>query len=780
MVIPAGRTMAAAQSAAWSNRMRNPEGPYAPTREHGASVTGFPFLPGILDPNARIIVEFAPGADLTASPDSWSWIDITADVMQANNGTVSISPMGRSDETQQAQPSQCAFTLSNISQNYLNTPQSTYYPNIKRNTPVRVSVSAGYGYDVRFQGYIVGFPPAWDTTGTFPTVAVTAFGILQRLSNKSAPALSALRRTIQSNPYVKAYWPVEDGASSTRAAEVISNYAGGATIEPPFGFGDAEPAELYSSNALAVPHLSAVSRISSMGSSVPAFPVTWSPANDGWSVSWFMNIPQVPSTVETILIELFTADLPVAWNLRCVLGTDGKIRIKAFNASGVDEFADIGVTFDQFTTNGSVYGRWVQFSFYCVTDSTPTSTLYCTWEDEEELFYDWEFYGVSSPDGYHSISSQPTQFRVSGASFQADEFGFGHLAILDTAPRIDFTYEGFGYKEEDAITRLERICTEEGIPLTVINDGDYQPNPMGPQSTAKTIDNLHEIESTDGGLLIDGRGPGITFITRAARQSKRATITVDASLHQIDEPFEPEDDDQRNRNSVEIQNRNASNVTYTDSTGPQGTNAIGEYPSSVSVNLFDDTNTLFRAAWEVRRGTVGGLRYPTLSLDFAANPELALQWLASEVNNRLDALNVSLVAQGHPPGTIDLLIEGWSEILSPTQWAAVLNCSPYDPYIVGKIQTADVFAWRLDTGNTTVDADYAAGSTTIGINVNDGFLWSTVVTDYPIDVGINGIQVTVTGCTGAGSPQSLTVQPLPYAIKQGWSVSLWNVPRLAL
>ncbi|MBO0881699.1 MAG: hypothetical protein J2P17_15430, partial [Mycobacterium sp.] len=95
-------------------------------------------------------VELAFGADLTASPASWAYTDLSARAL----GEVSVAP-GRSDEAGVTQPTRCTFRLGNTD-GWLSPrlPSSPYYPNVRRQTPVRISLNPGTGYVQRFQGYI--------------------------------------------------------------------------------------------------------------------------------------------------------------------------------------------------------------------------------------------------------------------------------------------------------------------------------------------------------------------------------------------------------------------------------------------------------------------------------------------------------------------------------------------------------------------------------------------------------------------------------------------------
>jgi hypothetical protein len=149
------------------------------------------------------------------------------------------------------------------------------------------------------------------------------------------------------------------------------------------------------------------------------------------------------------------------------------------------------------------------------------------------------------------------------------------------------------------------------VPIAITGTSD---TPMGPQGLDTFVNLLRECETTDDGVLYDGRGPGLAYTARTVRYNATQVVTADmaADPPQVDDPFAPVDDDQRDRNLVKVDRKNGSSATYEDATGPLGTQAIGTYDSTVTVNTNTDDGLLFRAAWEVQKGTVDApYRHPS-------------------------------------------------------------------------------------------------------------------------------------------------------------------------
>jgi hypothetical protein len=61
-------------------------------------------------------------------------------------------------------------------------------------------------------------------------------------------------------------------------------------------------------------------------------------------------------------------------------------------------------------------------------------------------------------------------------------------------------------------------------------------------------------------------------------------------------------------------------------------------------------------------------------------------------------------------------------------------------------------------------------------------LWTTTPDDFPFQVKVSGIPVTVTNITGGSSPQTFTVDPTTVikSLPVSSDVRLWNPPVLAI
>jgi hypothetical protein len=159
-----------------------------------------------------------------------TWTDITGYVMQRDGSLGIEMSWGRPDESSKIVTAQCAVQLNNRAGTFSpRNAASPFFPFIGANTQLRVLVPLSYnGDDAGLQTVLTGevssWPPSWDVTGSDVWVSVTASGITRRLNQQPTLGSTIKRFYLGKDPadptYPVAYWPMEDGASSTTLAEV--------------------------------------------------------------------------------------------------------------------------------------------------------------------------------------------------------------------------------------------------------------------------------------------------------------------------------------------------------------------------------------------------------------------------------------------------------------------------------------------------------------------------------------------------------------------------------
>jgi hypothetical protein len=718
--------------------------------------TGVVLLPDHLA-QGRLSVEIAWGADLAADPDTWTWTDIASDVRYDDRITITI---GRSDEAAAPQPATCNLTLDNRAGLYSLGGQSPNWPNVRRNTPVRVRVSLdnGTSWSTRFQGYAVGFTPQWDSTGRDATVALEAAGVTRRLKQGNAPVLSTLRRSVLASAAagvgVRAYWPCEDPPGSTSIAPGLPG-VGAMTIT-----GDAEfPYPKWAANS---DDFLCSRPLPEVNGTVWRGVVPDHAATGQVQVRMLLGIPAAgAATTEETLFSVYTTGTLARWDVRYQVG--GALDLEAYDTAGALAFSANGA----FNSDNTRRRISLQLS-----------------QDGADVDYTLRVVPVEAFSGGGGLISgtvasdtigRATAVAINPGGLITDTV-IGHITVEDAITSAVTDQPAFNARlGESNGPRLQRLCDEAGIELEIIGTGGQ---PMAAQPVDQLLPLIREVDTADGGVIHDGLSAGLTYVTFIARSSEAPALTLDVA--QLARALEPVLDDQGVRNRVTTTSRRGGEFTAEDTDGPMGTAAIGVYDTSLDVSGFYSTGVSNIAGIRLARGTVEGYRHPRLQLDLARNPDLADDWLTITLASRIDVTGIDTVRTQHPAGTVSQIVEGWTERLDQLRWDVVANCAPYEPWRVGIVAepTGDIGEFVLraaDSGTSTIASPAAAGATSLSVATPAGDpLWSTVADDYPLQVEVGGVVVQVTACSGASSPQTFTVAATPKALTTGLVVAVYR------
>jgi len=449
---------------------------------------------------------FAFGADPDADPTTWPWVDFTADIRVADALGKTV---GRGDESATADPSSCSFSLNNPVGDY--TPRraaSQYYPHVKRGVPVWVLADVGDGYLDWYTGFVQTWAPRWDKSGKVPTILVTAKGMLHQLTQGAAGFKPPLYRAIAANLPVR-WWPLEDGEKSFQGASGLS---GGSPLESP-------------------------------GVVTPPYAAVNGPAGGGGKVVELVTggaytAPLVASglngstTQWTVLIwyrlaTLSTASLPT-------------VRLATWWTSGdFESFFPGRFTVDvQGTDAGDVVYSDPAASFGSLTEFTPGQ---------------WHLVRVSARqvgtgcsasvwvDGVlqDSISeSSVTLGRINDFRLGAETAAGGvtlpavvdvqscavaHVEIHDVYDVEDRYPAGIAHVGETAVQRIQRLCNERGVRLTV-EDGDSAI--LAEQGTKTLVELLRECEQADHGMLTDAGWFGLHYQPHSIRENAAVALSL--------------------------------------------------------------------------------------------------------------------------------------------------------------------------------------------------------------------------------------------------------------
>lgn len=635
-----------------------------------------PWMVDLLGADAELAVEVAWGADLAADPDTWSWTAITGDV---RDDPGIASRKGRADEASSTQPAACTLTLDNRSGDYSMGPESANYPNVRRSTPLRVTVDPdGDGHATVFEGRVVTWQPEWPDRAA-PVVHVEAAGTLRRLGQGDSPVQSTLRRSTPEDPDVLAYWPCEDGKDASSLAAVVGDSALIWMLDPP---NLAANTSFLASDALPV-----------LRGSWLVAPIPFHAATGELQVRFLCEFPADGDTNLGGVVSIHFADGTIGEiEVQYTSASDGQLNVKAYGPTGslLDQTGAVA-----FNVNLEPHTRRWQLELS--QDGADVDVALWTLGANQD----------TSGGGYSDTFTGQTLGRAYQIGFNdaptalLQDVAIGHVAV---STAIDGVFSDFGaftaWRGELADDRLIRLAEENNETVEIVGQSTVT---LGPQTPDTVLGLLRDAELADGGTLIDGHGPGLTYITRTERENAVPVLEVDATSGAIKPPFDVIDDDQRTRNRAVVTRRQAGSFTVTDTDGPLGTDTIGVYDTSATVNLEQDPDTVGFASWLVHLGTFEGYRHPTVTFQLAANPELARDLLAVTVGSRIDLtnLNDALTAYPDPFGPTSLLVEGISHRLNARSWIVTLSCSPWDPWRVAQLTATSTAIHNLSAATAS-------------------------------------------------------------------------------
>lgn len=753
-------------------------------------------------PNGRQSIEFAFGADLSADFNTWSWVDLTPRG-QWDPG-VTISPMGASDEADSTQPAGMTLDLLDPDENLVvGNAHSIYWPNVKENTPVRARLDIGNGLSTRFFGYVNGFTPVRDESGNLLLVRVSASGRRRQIEQGQSPAESALRRHIlRSGLPPRAYWSLEDDVSATSGASAVDGVgpmladantnASGVVfgsdlgrVQPPYtGY------EIAAVGSKPLPSLRQGGRLSA---AIPAQAGTPS----GYTMV-FVGRANAFTGVAGSDIVLFQWLTPGASFVRWEVvnrSDDGDTDLVAYDEAGTATIlANAGIRLlDLFAYRVNVLdagGGNVQ-AILRITAARSTGEAGIVDFSTVAGTLAWPTFVAANAthatlDGSEIAGSEnlTSDIVVGHVAFWNVGSGAPVLTVSSVDPDTGRNISPWtGWVGESATARLRRECGYENVPIEIIGNSGIEP--MGFQRALSFLELIDECQVADVGLLLDGLNPGFLYVTRTSAYSLPASLTLDAALAQFNQP-RPAHDDQGRINDFTASQPDGTSGQHVRTDGALGTDDVGTYNDSDTVNLADATDLVQYAAWRTNLGTNAGvraLRYPSLTMQLA-KPNTALiaqDWLDLLPMRRVDAVNMN----GAIPSLAQLL-RGWTEHWNSKQWDVSLVLTPYDPWrvlvLAATTGDSDPFLGWLDTDDSTLATAAAIGATSLSVAINEGDLWSTAVDDFPQVVEIAGIPVTVTAIAGAASPQTFTVtgSTVTKALPAGSAVSVYHPVVLGL
>lgn len=570
-----------------------------------------------------------------------------------------------------------------------------------------------------YSGYLTELPTRWDQSGKDSTAPVRAAGVLRRLLQGNTPVKSPIVRQLSGvdDPRVKpsAFWPLEDDASATSAANIVPY--GNPMVATDVAFG----------NSTDLPAALQVARLNSATSRLQG---TVRNRNGGTGFS-AMGLFKLPAGVtNSTLMVVQAAGTFIAQY--AILVTATTVQMNTYDPAGVLVYTG-GV--DAWSLDPT---KWfaIQLEVDLVGGNHVPTLI---WHQIGSTTYTADSaFPATATSGYI-----PT---VTGCWIQSSTTLAGALVSSiwlgeNTLPFVDNTFSLVtnAYIGENAGDRFSRLLREEGV-TGVTETGAVAL--MGPQRADSLIPLLRDCAQAEFGVLNEF-GFGLSLRVRANRYQRPIVLSADVgTLGQVAAPPEPTYDDQQLRNYWAVsRDGGAQDVTASD---PVSILAEGKYDDSVTLNSYDDTDLINQAGWRVMLGTWPDMRWPLVQFDLARNPSMIAAWRqTSQVyGQRAQLTNTPTQVNG---ATVDLVVEGTSAVITPFGWDTSINASPGAPWNVGTLDDGE----RMDTAGCYLATSATSTAPTVFLATTLGPGWTTAAADLPFDIVIAGERMTVTAMGAA-------------------------------
>lgn len=563
------------------------------------------------------------------------------------------------------------------------------------------------------------WPSRWDMSGNNVTSPIVGAGILRRLGQGQQTLRSPMYRQISGYTNLVGYWPLEDGTAATRPANVVAGAAGTAIG---MTFGVDGPAG--SASAATFANADPTSKISGLFRSAST--------TAGWQISWSAILASLPGAGVRQMLAWFTSS-GFSW---AVSLDSGVYVLRCNNADGT-QVLNSNVSF----SGTGEPDEWITFRMKATQSGGNIAYEFAWFVQDSETPWGTSGSFTGTVGALRSWTANGNSAMQNGSICHV----FGVTTGNDDLQSYDALRAFDGYAREKAGDRLTRLCSESNVPLHIIGD-TADTAPMGVQRPATFLTLARECEDADQGVLHE-RGAGLGYLVYAERTTTGAAVlALDFDDGHIADPPEPVDDDQRLRNQIKLRRPDGGEVTVEDTTS---ITVNGLYVDELEVNLLTDAQLVDNGYWRLHLGTADELRWPRIVLDLARNPDLIADWCKVRIGSRVTVANPPDQVAG---ADLDLIVEGWTEIMSTFQWRVVLVCSPAAPWRIAVADSSPAVSdsTTLGAGRDTTQTSWSFSTT------NPAEVWSTA--DEPYDVMCGGERITVTsmGAVSGSGPYTQT------------------------
>lgn len=318
----------------------------------------------------------------------------------------------------------------------------------------------------------------------------------------------------------------------------------------------------------------------------------------------------------------------------------------------------------------------------------------------------------------------------------------GHLAVWGTYtdPTSTLWSAARGWLNESPQTRFARLMTQAGIPYAVLgSDTDG----MGPQRPRPLVQLLNECARTADAILYEPRSwLGLVLRGRDVQFAQAPAVTAPYAGGGLRHIL-PVVDVRDLHNDVTVENADGSKLRkFTDAGGLVDS-------VDTNYNLTSSTDALVeRADWELAKGANLGARYPAVTFDLDAVPAYATTAGLADLGRRLQIT-------GLEPEPVGQIIRATTEVIETHRRLLTFQGTSD---VVWQSGVYDATTSRYDSRSSTTTGAPNTTQTTFSVTTTDpADVWTTAPASFPFDILVAGERMTVTGISGAASPQTFTV-----------------------
>ena len=574
-----------------------------------------------------VVVEIAWDGGYRIPMSSWTWDDVS-DYVELDRG-LGIT-WGRGDERATADANTLTLVLDN-SDGRFTAARSTspYYPDVVLYKPIRVTADPVDGSaSVRFVGYITSWPVEWEDTDAYAKATITASSRLARLG-LNAGWRSLLEETFLADDPV-AYYPLGEPEAATSAADVSGN-----GVQPLVMVGAGADVVFGQATGPGTDDLTAATFAGGKWLTAPGGVLTLSAATTSYTYDFFFSTTSA-NTSFGVFGGVTTATLSVAAGFLSFA--------TATSATRVDD--------------GSVHHV----------------ALVCT-AGAMEVYLNGVDIGTPS---FSDSSTSTLAFTVGNGFTGSISHVAAYASALSVARVLEHATAGStAWAGETTDERMERYANLANIPdAELALDAGSTTMLHIDTSGANVVDMMRLVETTEGGVLFDGRDGLLTFHNRSRRYAATPAVTLDMEEHEVGADYSPRLDASALVNDVTVVN--TAGTVSARKVSAASITANGVATASLTTGSDNPDEPLNMAGWALLAGDPKP-RVPSMTveaLEQVGKTVTCADVMAVTVGDKVTVTNHPSQASA---STSDYFVEGGTETYGPERLTLTWNLSPSSP-----------------------------------------------------------------------------------------------------